>query len=205
MPTAKTSRPAAEALRALSGPGVRPNAVPVDHAARPGLYAFHASAATWRQLGLRSPPDSRPLYVGKAENTLASRDIAGHFGFRGRWTQSPTGSSTLRRSLAALLAVERGYHGMPRNVAKPGNFANYGLSEADDSDLSAWMRRRLRLAIWPHDAVLHLDGIETTVLQRLEPPLNISKVITPWSDELKAARALLAAEARVWTASATRL
>jgi len=43
------------------------------------------------------------------------------------------------------------------------------------------MRRRLRLVVWPHDAVVDLDRIETTVLRQLEPPLNISKVITPWT------------------------
>lgn len=204
MPTSRTARHAVDALKALSGPGVRVTAVPLDDAARPGLYAFHASAATWRQLGLGSPPDARPLYVGKAENTLASRDIAGHFGFAERGVQSPTGSSTLRRSLAALLATEHGYRGVPRNLAKPGHFANYGLFEAHDSDLSAWMRRRLRLCVWPHDVAGDLDGIETAVLEQLEPPLNLSKVITPWRDQVKAARALLAAEARVWAPSAAK-
>jgi hypothetical protein len=33
----------------------------------PGIYAFHGSAAIWSELGLQSPPDSRPLYVGKSE------------------------------------------------------------------------------------------------------------------------------------------
>jgi len=129
--------------------------VPVDKVAAsdagsPGLYAVYAAAATWRELGLGKPPDERPLYMGKAESTLASRDLQGHFGMRARGVQSPTGSSTLRRSLAALLASDRGYHGMPRNPAKPGHFSNYGLSAEHDDDLSAWMRRRLRLALWPH-------------------------------------------------------
>lgn len=188
----------------IGGAGVRINLVSVGDAARPGLYAFHASVPTWRQLGLGTPPDARPVYVGKAENTLASRDIDGHFGSRARGAQSPTGSSTLRRSLAALLAVENGYVALPRNITNPGYFANYDLCDADDRNLSAWMRRRLRLAVWPHDAVLELDGIETAVLRQLEPPLNIDKVTTPWRGQLKAARAHMAAEARAWSVTSAK-
>jgi hypothetical protein len=188
-----------EALVSLRGAAVRVGMIDSEHSSHPGLYAFYASVATWKALGLGVAPDDRPLYVGKAQNTLASRDIEGHFGLRERGVQSPTGSSTLRRSLAALLAPERGYRGIPRNPANPGYFSNYGLSEAHDADLSTWMKNRLRLALWPHDDVAALDRIETQVLAQLLPPLNLDKVITPWRDQVKAARKLLAAEARGWT------
>ena len=105
----------------------------------------------------------------------------------------------MRRSLAALLAAERGYRGVPRNPAKPGYFSNYGLTETDDDDLSARMKSRLRLTVWPHDASSDLDTIETYVVGQLQPPLNLDKVVTPWRDQVKAARRLLAAEARAWT------
>jgi hypothetical protein len=199
MSPVRHGRLATEATTALCGPAVNVSKIDADEAGRPGLYAFYASASSWRQLGLGKPPDSRPLYVGKAESTLASRDVEGHFGLRRRGVQSPTGSSTLRRSLAALLAAERGYRGVPRNPAKPGHFSNYGLTETDDDDLSAWMKRRLRLALWPHDAASDLDTVETYVLSQLQPPLNLDKVVTPWRDQVKAARRLLAAEAGAWT------
>jgi len=188
----------AEITGALRGPAVRVGKVDAEQSSHPGLYAFHASATTWKDLDLGKPPDDRPLYVGKAENTLASRDVEGHFGMRERGVQSPTGSSTLRRSLAALLAPKRGYRGIPRNPAKPGYFSNFGLSTEHDDDLSVWMRSRLRLALWPHDLVDELDGIETDVLDELLPPLNLDKVVTPWRGQVKAARKLLAAEARAW-------
>src|SRR5436190_21707706 len=105
------------ALAGLQGPTVSISKIDADQASHPRLYACYCSVATWNQLGLGKPPDTRPLYVGKAEKTLASRDVAGHFGLRERGVQSPTGSSTLRRSLAALLAPERGYRGTPRNPA----------------------------------------------------------------------------------------
>lgn len=187
------------ALAALSAErALRVGSVIAADAASPGLYAFYAADATWRSLGLSTSPDERPLYVGKAENTFASRDLQGHFGMRPRGVQSPTGSSTLRRSLAALLAPERGYRGMPRNPEKPGHYSNFGLSPADDEDLSAWMRRRLRLALWPHADVDELDQVETLVVTRLVPPLNLDKVVTPWMGQVKAARKVLAQQARDW-------
>lgn len=188
----------AEAMAALRGPAVAVGKLKAEQSGKPGLYAFYASASTWKDLGLGKPPDDRPLYVGKAENTLASRDVEGHFGMRERGVQSPTGSSTLRRSLAALLAHRRGYRGIPRNPAKPGNFSNFGLSAEHDDDLSAWMRGRLRLALWPHDLAAALDGIETDVLGELQPPLNLDKVMTPWRGQVKGARKVLADQARDW-------
>ncbi|MGH2864053.1 MAG: GIY-YIG nuclease family protein, partial [Solirubrobacteraceae bacterium] len=64
----------------------------------PGLYAIHGNSAAWAELGLGVAPDSRPLYVGKAEDSLITRDVKTHFG------DGRTGSSTVRRSIAALLA-----------------------------------------------------------------------------------------------------
>lgn len=188
----------AQTISALRGPAFSVTKLTTAQTSHPGLYAFHTSASTWKELGLGNPPDDRPLYVGKAENTLASRDIDGHFGMRKRGAQSPTGSSTLRRSLAGLLAPKRGYHGTRRNPAKPGYFSNFGLSVEHDDDLSAWMRRRLRLALWPHPVSAQLDAIETDVLLELLPPLNLDKVVTPWRDQVTAARKALAAEARAW-------
>lgn len=171
-----------------------------EAAAHPGLYALYASGQTWRELGLGRPPDGRPLYVGKAENTLASRDLQGHFGMRERGEQSPTGSSTVRRSLAALLANARGYRGIPRNPERPSHFNKYGLSVAHDDDLSAWMQRRIRISLWSHDDVAVLDATETAVLKRLVPPLNLNKVETPWRQQVKRARAVLTEQARTWSA-----
>ena len=63
----------------------------------PGLYAIYGDALTWKSIGIDEPSDDGPPYVGKAEDSLAQRDIKTHFG-NGR-----TGSSTVRRSFAALL------------------------------------------------------------------------------------------------------
>lgn len=182
----------------MRGPGVTISELNPAQVSHPGLYACFGSAATWKQLGIGKPPDARPLYVGKAETTLASRDVEGHFGRRERGAQSQTGSSTLRRSLAALLAAERGYRGMPRNSLKPGYFSDYGLSEIMTLTCRPGWKPGFVWLVWPRDVVAELDTIETDVLGKLLPPLNLDKVVTPWRRQVKEARKLLAAEARAW-------
>jgi hypothetical protein len=170
--------------------------------ARPGLYAGHALAEVWLELGLGAPPDARPLYVGKSESSLGGRDVGTHFGFtsNARGT-SVTGGSTLRRSLAALLHDSRRFRGVPRNRANPSHFANYGLTPDQDAALSTWMRERLLLACWakPIDCPEPLSVIER-VVSRLLPPLNLASVVTPWKPRVDAARCVMAAEARAWSA-----
>lgn len=192
-----------DAIAALQGRSVHVDHIDQAAVNSPGLYAIRGSQNTWDELGLGTAPDDRPLYVGKSESTFASRDVAVHFGQRKRGTQSPTGGSTLRRSLSALLAAEHGYEGIPRNPDNPGHFTNFGLSRADDDQLTDWMNRNLRIAVWPHEYAGDLDSIETQVLGEMVPPLNLNKVATPWRRQVKDARKLLAHQARVWEASRT--
>jgi len=160
------------ALAALVGPGAPVGVAQVPPA--PGLYAVHGDEVTWRELGLGEPPDERPLYVGKAERSLAGRDIRTHF------ATGKTGSSTLRRTLAGLLAGELRLHGQPRNPDVLGYFSNFGLEATGDERLTTWMLQRLRLAAWPSPPRAPLGAIETSVLGELAPPLNIDKVKTTW-------------------------
>lgn len=157
-----------------------------------GLYAIYGDVDVWLQLGLGEPPDDRPLYVGKAEDSLASRDLKTHFG-SGR-----TGSSTVRRSFAALLRERLDLHAQPRNPSKPERFANYGLPLDGDQRLTHWMGEHLRLAVWPKPSGVVLVDVERALLVTWQPPLNLKDVHTPWSDHLSAARKVMAAEARGW-------
>jgi hypothetical protein len=171
-------------------------ALPIDSAEvpnRPGLYAIHGAAGVWRQLGLGDPPDDRPLYVGKAEDSLASRDLRTHF------ETGKTGSSTLRRSVAALLASELGLEARPRNPEKPGYFSNYGIEPAGDARLTGWMRANLALATWAAPPGGSLHEVERSVISVFKPPLNLVGVTTPWSAMVSSARGLLAQRARSWT------
>jgi GIY-YIG catalytic domain len=160
---------------------------------RPGLYAIYAAAAIWGQLGLGKPPDDRPLYVGKAEESLVGRDLRTHF------ADGRTGQSTVRRSFAALLADTLDLAAQPRNASKPERFASYGLSKEGDAKLTAWMRHRLQIAVWaPSPPVADLGIVEQRVFGAWEPPLNLRDVSTPWTGFVKAKRAVLARQAETW-------
>lgn len=146
-----------EALRHLAGPTMSIAAANVDVQRRPGLYAVHGEVAVWQELGLGEPTDARPLYVGKAERSLASRDVNTHF------ATGKTGSSTLRRSLAGLLATQLASEGRPRNPAKPERFANFGLEASGDELLTGSMVTHLRLAVWSSPDDVILDAVEAAV------------------------------------------
>ena len=157
-----------------------------------GLYAVYSSAEVWEQLRLTYPGDE-PLYVGKAERSLVARDIRTHF------ASGRTGSSTLRRSFAALLRDALDLRGVPRNPANPERPANYGLSPEHDALLTSWMHDNLQLAVWVKPADADLDAVETSVLDVLQPPLNLAKVTAP-SRVLRDARTVMANDVREWAA-----
>lgn len=108
-----------------------------------------------------------------------------------------TGSSTVRRSLAALLLNKLAMVAVPRDLAKPDSSANFALDGESEVRLSGWMEQRLSLAIWskPQDAIL--DEIETAVVRQLHPPLNLDKVGEP-RQQLREARRHMADIARSW-------
>ncbi|WP_405938270.1 hypothetical protein OG338_17795 [Streptomyces sp. NBC_00726] len=155
-----------------------------------GLYAVYGDLPAIRDLAAGTA--GRPLYVGKAERSLAGRDVRTHFA-TGR-----TGSSTLRRTLAALLREPLGLRAVPRNVARPDGSANYSLESAGDERLTQWMHARLRLSVWTGPAGAVLDEAETAVLHALRPPLNLAKTGGRADPRVKSARAAMADEARAW-------
>lgn len=182
--------PSAEALRVLGEQrGVQP-AAQAGVPDRPGLYAIKGDAGVWAELGLGHPPDDRPLYVGKAERSLAGRDLRQHFG------TGLTGWSTLRRSLAALLRARLRLVAVPRSPGRPSPRASYGLEEAGDARLTAWMNTNLRIATWVPAERVRLADIERELLQIWEPPLNLTGVRNPWTGMVKAARRTIAASTR---------
>lgn len=157
----------------------------------PGLYAFYGDERAWADLELSPAFADQPLYVGKAERSLNGRDVGTHF------SAGKTGSSTVRRCLAALLVKELDLVAVPRNLAKPDGSANFALEPAGDQRLSQWMERRLSLATWCQPDSIDLDELETTVVRQLRPPLNLDKV-GERRTELREARRRLADIARAW-------
>ena len=161
---------------------------------------------TWEELGLPSRPGV-PLYVGKSEGSLVTRELEGHFASN---PQKParTGNSTVRRSFASLLRTPLQLSGRPRGHSRKiafsnADFTNYELDVDGDRRLTAWMHRQLRLSVWamPTDLTLaELGQVEVALIQRWTPPINIRD--NPRKDpRLTAARQRMADEARAWRSS----
>jgi hypothetical protein len=185
----------AAARAALGGPRLRigaalAGAVP----GRPGLYAIYASTDVWRKLGLGDAPDDRPLYAGKAEDSLVSRDLNTHF------ATGKTGRSSPRRSFAALLADSQKLVAMPRRPPnpEPKKWTHYALEEPGDGRLTDWMCANLQLAVWVRPAGAPLAAVESALMHVWLPPLNLTGVSTPWTAQVRAARAVLAQQAKQW-------
>lgn len=181
---------AGEARSALRGPGWS-----FEHLAKvvphvPGLYAFHSVPGALSDVEWDVPFDGSLLYVGKAERSLASRDVSTHFG-TGR-----TGSSTVRRSLAALLRDELDLDPRPRSETGRLYPSNYALEPDGDARLTSWMEANLRLAVWPSPASVDLGCVETEVIRIERPSLNLDKSPSR-SAMLSARRAAMAREVRV--------
>ncbi|MGG5753527.1 GIY-YIG nuclease family protein [Zafaria sp. Z1313] len=170
---------------------------------QPGIYAIWAQPSAWQELGIDFRPGV-PLYVGKAERSIASRDLVDHFAIDSS-RKARTGSSTVRRSFAALFRSQLRLRAIPRNPGKPDGSANFGLAPDADERLSIWMKDTLALSAWlkPHGIQTSLAEIEANLIRHFEPPLNLTSNPNP-HPALAAARAVMAAEARVWKSSESR-
>lgn len=159
-----------------------------------GLYAIYGDVGVWKALGLGDAPDDRPLYVGKAEGSLVSRDLKTHF------ATGKTGWSSPRRSFAALLAGPLQLSAIPRRPAdpEPKRYSCYGLKKAGDQRLSRWMREQLALSVWACPTGTDLTTIEAKVIRALRPPLNLTGVDQPWKKQVREAREALTSEAKRW-------
>ena len=106
----------------------------------PGVYVFVYSGS---QLGGSLWGEPKPAIVYLGHNGEDSR----------RHWLDDTGVSTVRRSLAALLAGDLPLTAVPNEEAQgEDRFLNYALDEESESRLTAWMKENLRLAFLDTEA-----------------------------------------------------
>lgn len=108
-----------------------------DFQRKDGLYVLVYCGT---QLGgsLWEDPSPRIVYVGHTGN-----DSLRHW-------RNDTGISTVRRSLAAMLATALNLQAVPRSndPEDEDRFANYKLDESSELVLTAWMREHLRIGFF---------------------------------------------------------
>jgi len=127
------------------------------------LYALVYSGtelnAPWNE------PKDQIIYVGR----LADHSIR-HF-------QNDTAISTVRRSLAAMLAATYELNPLP-NSSNPDDedrFANYKLDEESEIQLTQWMKDNLRVAFYYPQEAADIDQIYLGLLDYSTPMFNFEK------------------------------
>ncbi|MEY8813998.1 GIY-YIG nuclease family protein [Micrococcus luteus] len=137
-----------------------------------GLYAISDVTPSCVEAGALDAPvgPGGLLYVGKAEKSLAQRDVRQHFG------TGKTGWSTVRRSFAALLRDELGLVPVPRATVSTTSTApaTFALAEESDVVLTEWMTEHLALRVWTPPSNVVLAAVEREVIADLNPPLNLT-------------------------------
>ena len=165
------------------------NKIPSD----PGLYGiFLDSSAGVNLTSIANHPLDQPAYVGKAKKGLKRRHLGEHF------ATGKTGSSTVRRSFAALLRPDLDLHPIRRgNTGKDQDFVSYKLDRVSDELLSAWMTSHLEIGWWAFTGqVDQLKRLEHSLIAHFQPPLNLQHSSHPAAAPVKSLRAECADLAR---------
>lgn len=137
----------------------------------PGIYAFFFIGDKFPILG-ESVSRHQIIYIGKTESSQEKRDAKTHF------SSGKTGSSTVRRSVGALLLNQKNLKPIPRNNsdAEKGRLSHYKFDEKSERIITEWMENNLALAFFEYPkSKREIEDLETAIIQELVPILNISK------------------------------
>jgi hypothetical protein len=161
-----------------------------------GVYAFFLVKGLLT-IGQRvfAANNGKPLYIGKTESSQKARDAGQHLSDEG------TGSSTLRRSLGAILVEQLRLKPEARSDSEISarRFTNYKFGKAGEEQLTKWMNVHLSLAFCelPKLTIPELRAREERLIRSAAPPLNILRNSGgPFYADLKIARKRCVALAR---------
>jgi len=136
----------------------------------PGIYAFFYEANS----SVTSFPckDRQLVYIGKTESSQRKRDANTHF------KSGKTGSSTFRKSVGSILMYELNLNPIPRNDSDfiKGRTSMFKFDEVSEEQLTSWMKKNISMSFYEYNGSKEdLDELETLIINKLIPPLNISK------------------------------
>jgi len=162
---------------------------------KPGIYAFFFTGKDF-PIADYNPQKDEIVYLGKTESSQASRDEKTHF------ASGKTGSSTIRRSLGALLKNELSLIPIPRNGKDfdAGRKSFFKFDEPSEEKLTTWMKDNLGLSFYEYDQPpSEIDVLETKLITEMKPLLNIDSKNpdNPYAQFIRAARKACANEANL--------
>lgn len=135
----------------------------------PGIYAFSFFGKHFPLLGY-SHTKNDILYIGKTESSAESRNLNTHF------KTGMTGSSTIRRTLGALLLKELDLKPVPRNKVDldAGRTHTYKFDADSEEKLTEWMCSNLGLSFYTYDkSKAEISSLEFEIIRTIVPPLNL--------------------------------
>lgn len=135
----------------------------------PGIYAFFYIGNDFPVFG-ESVTKGQLIYIGKTESSQEKRNLKTHF------TSGKTGSSTVRKSIGSLLCVQEKLVPIPRNDSdyKKGRYSHFKFDDPSEAVITQWMKDNLALSFYEFPKSKEsIDKLETEIIQRLKPLLNI--------------------------------
>jgi hypothetical protein len=153
--------------------------------AQAGVYAlFLSSPAALPSFRVH---EVEPLYLGVSAN-LAEREFDTHF------HSGHTGSSTVRRSLGAILKDALDLTARPRGQGRSEqSFRRYRFDPDGEERLTRWMTETLEVSVQPAP---DYAALEKALIRFACPVLNLTGWPNPYRAEIKALRKKCADEAR---------
>ena len=151
----------------------------------PGVYAIALNSNDFPFFNDPSIVEGTILYVGKSESSIKKRVYKSHF------SNGKTGSSTLRRSLGAILKDDLELEPVPRSMREK-KFRDYKFIHDGEVRLTNWMVDNLSISFYDYTkGKKRLNMIETEIIKSLVPILNLKKNISlnPHLSELEELRA----------------
>jgi hypothetical protein len=153
---------------------------------RQGVYAIYAAKVM--SVGGIAANDDGLLYVGKAMDGLRSRLCKKHF------ATGKSGTSTVRRSLGALLKKELRLEATPRAQGKTRKDSlNYRFTPDGEERLTAWMMEHLVVGFLELEA--DVRATEKMCIAAMCPPFNLQDWPNPQAAKIRKLRSVCADEA----------
>ena len=160
----------------------------------PGIYAFFFIGDIFPVFS-ENVQNHQIIYIGKTESSQESRNAKTHF------SSGKTGSSTVRKSIGAILSATENLKSIPRNANdySKGRFSHFKFDDHGEAIITDWMVNNLSIAFFDFQGSKEdLDQLESEIINLVVPILNIDykNQKNPYAKKIKSLRKMCAQSAQ---------